>query len=205
MECETLVVGAGLFGAVVAERIANDLGRHVLVIDKRGHTGGNCHSLPDPDTGIDVHAYGTHIFHTDSSEAWAYLSQFAELNGYHHQVLTRHRGRVYQMPINLETINSFYDRQFSPCEAREFIRLEAAKEGIASPGNMEEAAVASLGRPLYEAFIRGYTLKQWAKEPRDLPASIRADLPLSRLQADRARNAPHSLRRPGIYHPLIGM
>lgn len=173
-----LVVGAGFFGAVVAERIANDLGERVLVIDRRTHIGGNSYSEPDSETGIEVHRYGSHIFHTRHGEVWEYVTRFSGFNTYRHKVLTRFGDRVFRMPINLSTINDFYGLSLSPSEAREFLRSETAREGILEPANLEEKAVASIGRPLYEAFIKGYTHKQWERDPRELPASIISRLPV---------------------------
>ena len=178
MDCNYLVVGAGLYGSVIAERIAHDLGEEVLVIDKRDHIGGNCFSDIDPDTGIEYHVYGTHIFHTSSPEVWNYITRFTEFNGYYHQVLTVHKGRVYQMPINLETINAFYNRTFSPKEARDFITNEISAAQISTPSNLEEMAISRIGRPLYEAFVKEYTKKQWGKDPTTLPAAIVNRLPV---------------------------
>lgn len=173
-----LVVGAGFFGSVISERIANDMNCRVLLIDKRSHTGGNSHSSIDEDTGIEYHNYGTHIFHTDSREVWDYINRFTEFNGYHHQVLTKYRNKVYQMPINLETINSFFNVNLTPSEARIFMKEEIAREGITKPENLEEKAVSLIGRKLYEAFIKGYTMKQWDQDPRTLPAEIITRLPI---------------------------
>ncbi len=178
MICDYLVVGAGLFGSVIAERIANELVCKVLVIDRRPHIGGNCYSLYDEETGIEYHQYGTHIFHTSSANAWKYITRFTEFNGYHHQVLTTYRNRVYQMPINLETINDFYGLSLTPQQAREFISQEIAKEYYPEPANLEEKAVTTIGRPLYEAFIKGYTIKQWNKDPKQLPPTIISRLPI---------------------------
>lgn len=172
-----VVVGAGMFGAVTAERIATDMGRRVAVIDRRAHTGGNCHSYADPDTGIECHAYGTHIFHTRHQRVWDWISRFTSMNGYRHKVLTRHGGRTYQMPINLMTINTFYGLDLAPWQVADFVRAEAARDGVEEPANLEEKAISLVGRPLYEAFIRGYTLKQWETDPRDLPASVISRLP----------------------------
>lgn len=178
MICDYLIVGAGFFGSVIAERIANDLNKRVIVIDRREHIGGNCYSCEDSDTGIEYHAYGTHIFHTTNQEVWTYLTQFTELNGYHHQVLTTYQNKIYQMPINLETINSFYNQNFTPQEAKQFITKEVERENIEHPHNMEEVAISLIGRPLYEAFIKGYTVKHWGKNPKQLPASIIDRLPI---------------------------
>ncbi len=178
MSCDYLIVGAGFFGAVMAERIANDLGKKVIVIDRRDHVGGNCYSYLDEETGIESHKYGAHIFHTNSHDVWQYINQFTAFNGYHHQVLAVHQGKAFQMPINLETINSFYGRNFTPQEAKEFIAQEIRKEEIKEPGNLEEKILSLVGRPLYEAFIKGYTIKQWGQDPKQLPASIIDRLPV---------------------------
>lgn len=172
-----LIVGSGFFGAVIAERIANVLNEKVLVIEKRNHIGGNCYSLDDPETGIHYHLYGTHIFHTSNKRVWDYINKFTEFNGYFHQVLTRHKGKVYQMPVNLETINSFYNVDLKPYEVHDFLQKEIEKENLGEPSNFEEKAISMMGRPLYEAFIRGYTLKQWQKDPKDMPDSILKRLP----------------------------
>ena len=178
MKCDYLVVGAGLFGSVVAERLANEAAARVLVIDQRNHIGGCCHSQEDPESGIEFHTYGTHVFHTSSREAWDYVTRFAEFNGYRHQVLTMHRGKVYQLPINLATINSYYSLNLRPAEAREFLKREIEKARIRRPRNLEEMAISLAGRPLYEALIRGYTVKQWGRNPRELPPEIIARLPI---------------------------
>ncbi len=172
-----VVVGSGFFGAVIAERIANKLNEPVLVLEKREHTGGNCHSMDHPETGIHYHRYGTHIFHTSDRMVWDYINKFTEFNGYHHQVLTTHMDRVYQMPINLETINSFYSMNLKPFEVRSLIEGEVEKAGIDEPTNFEEKAISMVGQPLYEAFIKGYSAKQWGCDPKDLPASLLKRLP----------------------------
>ena len=172
-----LVVGAGFFGSVIAERIAHDLGERVLVVEKRDHIGGNSHSQDDDETGIHYHTYGTHIFHTGNKDVWDYINRFTEFNGYFHQVLTTYKNRVYQMPINLETINSFYNINLKPYEVDDFLADEIAKEDIQAPWNFEEKAITLIGRPLYEAFIKGYTKKQWQKDPAQLPAEILQRLP----------------------------
>jgi UDP-galactopyranose mutase len=173
-----LVVGSGFYGSVIAERIANDMDESVVVIDKRGHIGGNCFSEIDYETGIEYHKYGTHIFHTSIKNVWDYINRFTEFNGYRHQVLSSYKGRIYQMPINLETINSFYGLNLRPFEVAGFLKSEIDSESIGVTRNLEEKAISQIGRPLYEAFIKGYTEKQWQKDPRFLPASIIERLPL---------------------------
>ena len=152
-----IVVGAGFFGATVAERIASQLQVPVAVVDRRDHIGGNSYSELDPATGIEVHKYGTHIFHTSSEEVWNYLANFTEFNEYRHRVLAMHRGRVFSMPINLMTICNFFDRVFTPDEARQLVAEQASLSGDNNPSNLEDKAISLIGRPLYEAFIRGYT------------------------------------------------
>ena len=172
-----LVVGSGFFGSVIAERIANIKKERVLVVEKRNHIGGNCYSEDHKDTGIHYHKYGTHIFHTPHKHIWNYISQFTEFNGYYHQVLTTFKNKVFQMPINLETINTFYAINLKPYEVKAFLQKEIAKENIKSPRNFEEKAITLIGKPLYEAFIKGYTKKQWQKDPKDIPESVLKRLP----------------------------
>tara|TARA_Y100001936_G_C16059019_1_gene662981 strand:- start:361 stop:1500 length:1140 start_codon:yes stop_codon:yes gene_type:complete len=173
-----LIVGAGFYGAVIAERIANDLGEKVTIIDKRDHIGGNSYSSADKDTNIEVHKYGSHLFHTSNKEVWDYLSRFTEFNDYQHVVYTTYKGKVYTMPINLETINSYYEKNLTPSEAYEFVKAEIEKYHIENPKNLEEKAISLIGKPLYEAFIYGYTKKQWETDPKNLPANIITRLPV---------------------------
>jgi len=172
-----LIVGSGFFGSVIAERIASELDESVLIIDKRKHIGGNSYSEDDKETGIHYHKYGTHIFHTSNEIVWNYINKFTEFNSYYHQVLTTYKNKVYQMPINLKTINSFYNINLKPFEVNDFLESEIAKEKIKEANSFEEAGIKLIGRPLYNAFIRGYTKKQWQKDPKDLPASILKRLP----------------------------
>jgi UDP-galactopyranose mutase len=170
-----LIVGSGLFGSVFAQQ-AKEAGRSVRVIEKRDHIGGNCFSHEFEDTKIIVHAYGTHIFHTSDPDIWRYVNRFSEFNRYQHRVLTTHRSKVYSMPINLGTVNAFYNVNLRPAEVENFL---ASKRGnIANPRNLEEKAISLIGRDLYEAFIRGYTKKQWGCDPKHLPASIITRLPV---------------------------
>lgn len=172
-----LIVGAGFFGAVTAERLAAAAGVPVTVIDRRAHIGGNSWSEWDVETGVEFHKYGSHIFHTANVEVWRYITRFTEFNRYRHSVWTVSRGKVYPMPINLATINSYYGKNLTPDQARELIRREA-EEFTGVPENLEEKAVSQIGRPLFEAFIRGYTVKQWEKAPRELSAAIISRLPV---------------------------
>jgi UDP-galactopyranose mutase len=172
----TLIVGAGFTGAIIARELA-EYGYQSLVLDERSHVGGNCHTARDPKTGIMVHTYGPHIFHTDNGQAWAYVNRFAEMLPYVNRVKAVARGRVYSLPINLLTINQFFGTAHSPDEARAFIDTRRDHD-IATPQNFEEQALAMVGRELYETFFRGYTKKQWGVDPRRIPASILKRLPL---------------------------
>ncbi|WP_062310711.1 UDP-galactopyranose mutase [Demequina rhizosphaerae] len=174
---DLVIVGAGLFGLTVAERMAAR-GRRVLVVDRRDHIGGNAYSAPDPATGIEVHRYGAHLFHTSNERVWEYVNRFTAFTPYVHRVYTTHRGEVFPMPINLGTINQFFRAAMSPAEARALIAEQAAELGEREPANLDEKGVRLIGRPLYEAFIRDYTAKQWQTDPRDLPASIISRLPV---------------------------
>ena len=171
------IIGSGIWGTVIAERIASEMNEQVMVVDKRDHIGGNCHSSLDEETGIECHRYGSHIFHTSLPEVWEYLSLFGEFTSYRHKVLITHGGKVYAMPINLFTINAFYGKNFSPAEAEAFLAAAIARDHIEHPANLEEKAISLIGRPLYEAFIKNYTHKQWDRNPRDLPAAIINRLP----------------------------
>jgi UDP-galactopyranose mutase len=175
---QVIVVGAGFFGATLAERIANDAGVPVLVLDKRPHYGGNSWSEIDPVTGIEYHLYGSHIFHTSNEEVWQYIRRFGEFNQYRHRVLTIHAGKVYSMPINLGTICTHYQKYLTPDQARDLIAREIEKAGITRSDNLEEKAISLIGTPLYEALIKGYTKKQWDTDPSKLPANIITRLPI---------------------------
>jgi UDP-galactopyranose mutase len=178
MKTDFLIIGTGFYGAVLGERISKILNKKVLFLEKRNHIGGNCYSEIHNPTKIEYHKYGSHIFHTSNQKVWDYINLFTTFNNYKHQVLTNHKNKVYQMPINLETINSFFNKNFSPGEAEKFIRSEAKKENIKNPKNFEEKAKSIIGRKLYNAFIKNYTEKQWGVSPKNLPASIFNRLPI---------------------------
>ena len=178
MSPDLVVVGSGFFGLTVAERCANELGLRVLVLDRRHHIGGNAYSEPDQETGIEVHVYGAHLFHTSNKRVWDYVNQFTEFTDYQHRVYTSHDGQVYPMPINLGTINQFFDAAYSPDEARALIKEQAAELGDKEPENFVEKGISLIGRPLYEAFIAHYTAKQWQTDPEKLSADIISRLPV---------------------------
>ena len=178
MKVDLAVVGCGLFGLTIAERCAAELGLQVLMLDRRHHIGGNAYSENDPDTGIEVHQYGAHLFHTSNRRVWEYVNRFTSFTGYQHRVFSTYKGRVYPMPINLATICEYFGRSMSPGEARQLVADQAGEIAGHEAGNLEEKAVSLIGRPLYEAFIRGYTAKQWQTDPRDLPPEIISRLPV---------------------------
>jgi UDP-galactopyranose mutase len=175
---DLIVVGSGFFGLTVAERCASDLGVRVLVVERRHHIGGNAYSEPEPETGIEIHRYGAHLFHTSNAHVWEYANRFTAFTGYQHRVFTIYQGRVYPLPINLATICEYFGAALSPDEARALISEQAAEVDGDRAANLEQKAVSLIGRPLYEAFIRGYTLKQWQTDPVDLPADIITRLPV---------------------------
>lgn len=188
---DLIVAGAGFFGATMAERGANGLGRRVLVVDRRRHVGGNAYSEDDGATGIEVHRYGPHFFHTPSREVWDYVNRFADFTDFQYRGFSRHRGQIYPMPINLGTICQFFGRALSPAEARALVASQASELGGRLPTNLEDKAIALIGRPLYEAFVRGYTAKQWQADPRDLPAEIITRLPVRYTFDNRWFNDAH--------------
>lgn len=171
-----LLVGAGLSGAVIARKLA-EAGHSAVVLDERAHIAGNCFTERDSDTGVMVHVYGPHIFHTDDEPVWDYVNQFQTFMPYVNRVKTTSGGRVFLLPINLHTINQFFGKTLRPDEARQFI-ASLADTSIGEPKTFEEQALKFVGRDLYEAFLKGYTVKQWGCEPSQLPASILKRLPV---------------------------
>ncbi|MGN0856804.1 MAG: UDP-galactopyranose mutase [Candidatus Spyradenecus sp.] len=190
-EFDALVVGAGLWGCVVARELA-EAGNRVLVLEARSLPGGNARSQIDPKTGIECHCYGAHIFHTSDERVWDYANRFISFTDYHHRVLTEHDGKVYFMPLGLALINAFYGTNLKPADVPGFIAGEVAKAGLTGePRNLEEQAISLIGRPLYEAFIKGYTQKQWNTDPKDLPSFIIRRLPVRANYDIGYFNDPH--------------
>ncbi|MSO99428.1 MAG: UDP-galactopyranose mutase [Acetobacteraceae bacterium] len=175
---DLIVVGSGFFGATIAERCAAELGQRVCVLERRPHIGGNAWSEVDTATGIEVHTYGSHLFHTSSQAVWDYVNRFSAFSNYRHRVIVRHLDRFFTMPMNLGTLSTLFGRFLSPDEARALIAKEVAVSGIVNPANLEEKAISLVGRTMYEAFIKGYTAKQWQTDPRELPADIISRLPV---------------------------
>ncbi|EYT62101.1 UDP-galactopyranose mutase [Dietzia sp. UCD-THP] len=175
---DLIVVGSGFFGLTVAERAATELGKRVLVLDRRHHIGGNAYSEPEPETGIEIHKYGAHLFHTSNERVWEYVNRFTDFTGYQHRVFAMHKGTAYQFPMGLGLINQFFGRYYSPDEARALIAEQAAEFSAEDAANFEEKAISLIGRPLYEAFIKDYTAKQWQTDPKNLPAGNITRLPV---------------------------
>ena len=171
-----LIVGAGFSGAVIARQLAEQ-GHRIRIIDQRDHIGGNSYDARDPQTDVMVHVYGPHIFHTDNETVWNYVTQHAEMMPYVNRVKATVNGQVFSLPINLHTINQFYAKTSSPDEARALI-AEKGDCSIQEPKTLEEQSLRFIGKELYEAFFKGYTIKQWGMEPSQLPASILKRLPV---------------------------
>ncbi|WP_181312315.1 UDP-galactopyranose mutase [Nocardioides campestrisoli] len=175
---DLVVVGSGLFGLTVAERCAEELGLKVLIIERRHHLGGNAYSEAEPETGIEVHKYGAHLFHTSNERVWEYVNRFTTFTGYQHRVFAKFQGQVYSFPMNLGLINQFFGKSHTPDEARALIAEQASEIATEDATNLEEKAISLIGRPLYEAFVKGYTAKQWQTDPTELSPDIITRLPV---------------------------
>lgn len=175
---DIVVVGSGFFGLTVAEMLARDRGMNVEIIERRNHIGGNAYSEIDPDTGIEIHTYGSHLFHTSNERVWEYANRFTSFTDYKHHVWTQHKGKSYPMPIGLALMCQFYGRALTPNQARELVEEQSAQFTQGSVTNLEDKAISLIGRDLYESFIKGYTEKQWQTPATDLPASIITRLPV---------------------------
>ena len=146
-QVDAIVAGAGIWGCTVARVLAEN-GRKVLVLEKRPHVGGNVRCETDPETGIEVHTYGSHIFHTHIDRVWDFVRRFVEFNGYQHKVLARHAGKTYFLPLGLALVNQFYGLDLKPSELPDFIAAEAGRgTRPCVPANFEEQAIAFIGKP----------------------------------------------------------
>lgn len=172
-----LVVGAGLFGAVFAHEMKKK-GKECLVIDKRGHIGGNIYT--EEIEGINVHRYGAHIFHTSNKRVWDYVNEFAEFNRYTNSPVARYKDELYNLPFNMNTFNKLWG-VITPDEARAKIAEQVKEAGITEPSNLEEQAISLVGKDIYEKLVKGYTEKQWGKRATQLPAFIIKRLPVRML------------------------
>jgi UDP-galactopyranose mutase len=177
-----LVVGAGFAGATIAERLAADAGKKVLICDRRPHIGGNAYDHHD-EAGVLVHKYGPHIFHTNSQEVYEYLSRFTEWRPYQHRVLACVDGQLVPIPINLNTVNRLYGTNLTSFQLEEFFRSVA--EPRAQIRTSEDVIVSKVGRELYQKFFQNYTRKQWGLDPSELDAAVTARVPVRINRDDR--------------------
>jgi UDP-galactopyranose mutase len=194
------IVGAGFSGAVVARELV-EAGHTADVFDTRDHVAGNCHTARH-ETGVMVHTYGPHIFHTQHEHVWQYINRFGEMMPYQHKVKAISQGTMYSLPVNLKTINQFFARNFDAEQAEEFIQSKADAT-ITNPVSFEDQGLRFVGRELYEAFFAGYTSKQWGVDPKELPASILARLPVRFNDDDSYFNHPHQAIPKDGYTPIV--
>jgi UDP-galactopyranose mutase len=177
MSKKYLIIGAGFSGCVLANYLAKKMVCTIQIWDERNHIGGNCHTQRDEITGVMVHQYGPHIFNTDKKHIWDFVNSFGEFKPYVHRVKAKTGNSVYSMPVNLHTINQYFNKNFTPDEAKDFVNSLGDKS-INEPQNFEEQALKFIGKDLYQAFFYGYTKKQWGCEPTELPASILKRIPV---------------------------
>lgn len=196
-----VIVGAGFTGSVLANELAQ-AGYKVTVYESRNHIGGNCYTEREPETGVMVHTYGPHIFHTDKKHVWDYVTKLSEFKPYINRVKTTVGNQIFSLPINLFTINQFFNKTLHPSEAKEFINQQADKT-IGEPVSFEEQALKFVGKDLYEAFFKGYTQKQWGCSPTELPASILKRLPVRFNYDDNYFNHPYQGMPVEGYTPIF--
>ncbi len=194
------IVGAGFSGAVVARQLA-EAGHQITVFDTRDHVAGNCFTKRH-ESGVMVHVYGPHIFHTQHEHVWNFITRFGVMKAYRHTVSAMSGGKKYQLPMNLTLINDFFGTNFTPAQAEAFI-TEKADKSITNPVSFEDQALRFVGRELYEAFFKGYTKKQWGVDPTALPASILARLPLRFTADDSYFNHPFQGIPEHGYTPIV--
>lgn len=185
MKYDVVVVGSGLFGLTIARQCAEERGLKVALLERRNHIGGNAYSEADPETGIEVHKYGAHLFHTSNERVWEYVNRFTSFTNYVHHVKTTVGGEVYSMPVNLGTINQFFRAAYTPDEARALVKEQSAEVADSDVKDFESKGISLVGRPLFEAFFKGYTAKQWQTDPKKLPASIVSRLPVRYTYNDK--------------------
>ena len=194
------IVGAGFSGAVVARELA-EAGHLANVFDTRDHVAGNCHTARH-ETGVMVHTYGPHIFHTQHEHVWQYINRFGEMMPYRHKVKAISQDTMYSLPVNLKTINQFFDQDFDAQQAEAFIQSKADTT-ITNPVSFEDQGLRFVGRELYDAFFAGYTAKQWGVDPKELPASILARLPVRFNDDDSYFNHPYQAIPKDGYTPIV--
>ena len=188
MPLRFLIIGSGFSGCVLANGLASKLNCNIDIWEERDQIGGNCFTSRDNETDLMVHRYGPHIFHTDNKQIWDYVNSFGELRPYVHRVKAISDGRVYPLPVNLQTINQLFDRTFTPDEAEAHLK-SLADNTIEEPANFEEQALKFVGKDIYQSFFYGYTKKQWGCEPSELPASILKRIPVRFNYDDNYHNS----------------
>ena len=186
-----LIVGAGLTGAVIA-RILADGGHKCLVLEEADFVAGNCHTKNDKKTGILMHCFGPHTLHSDNQKVWSFLERFVEIHPYNHRKQAWVKGELYPFPINLTAINKFFGTNFNSEEATHFLTKQTSAYATDNPENFEQAALASVGQDLYEGYYKGYTKKQWGRNPTDLPPFIFRRLP---IHLDNESNVFHHAKQ----------
>lgn len=174
MKYDYVIVGSGLFGAVFAHEMTSK-GKSCLVLEKRTHIGGNIYT--ENKSGINVHKYGAHIFHTNDKKIWDYVNKFVSFNNYVNSPIAIYKDELYNLPFNMNTFSKLWGVK-TPSEAKEIIQKQIDESRISEPKNLEEQAIKMVGLDIYEKLIKGYTKKQWGRDPRDLPAFIIKRLPL---------------------------
>lgn len=189
---DVIIVGSGFFGLTIAERVANELNKKVFVLDARKHIGGNAFSYKDESTGIEIHKYGSHLFHTNNIKVWRYINQFTKFNSYQHKVIALAKGQYYNMPINLQTISGVLGKAMTPTTAIEYLKSFKKYD---LENNLEVRALNQVGENLYELLIKNYTKKQWGLDPTLLPESTINRLPIrsnfdSRYFTDKYQGLP---------------
>lgn len=173
-EAEVVVVGAGFFGLTVAERIAAETDKKIAILECRNHIGGNAHSYIEKTSQVEVHSYGSHLFHTNNSKVWEYVNRFTQFNNYQHRVFAIAKGEIYSLPVNLQTLSQIYPGVTTVDEATRLIQGFSRDKRE----NFEDTAISLVGDAAYELFIKNYTQKQWQTDPKELPAEIISRLPI---------------------------
>ncbi len=197
-----LVIGAGFSGATLTRQLVEALDCQVEVWDERPHIAGNCHTERDPETDVMVHKYGPHIFNTDNQRVWDFVNEHGEFRPFVNRVKACTARGMFSMPINLLTINQFFGKTMSPDEARDFVS-KLGDSTIQEPQDFEEQALKMLGQDLYEAFFKGYAIKQWGCDPKDLPASVLKRLPIRFNYDDNYYSKRHQGIPAGGYTEVI--
>ncbi len=196
------IAGAGFSGAVIGRQLA-EAGHRVTIFDTRDHIAGNCHTQRDEASNVMLHVYGPHIFHTQWDHVWEYINRFGVMRPYNHKVKATSGGRVYSLPVNLHTINQFFGTTMGPAEAQAFVAAKAEPPASGEVVSFEDQGLAFVGREIYEAFLAGYTRKQWGTEPAELPASILQRLPLRFNYDDSYFNHPYQAIPEDGYTPIV--